>query len=169
MSSLKRALVLSVVWLGVAATGHGQEKPKAGNDVALPVLLKEKPPEPGKKDDPLTKLLKERYAEALGELRARHDEYQVGRITLGDELVIGTLHRVLESGLELCAGPADKVDLLKKCFAFAEYAEKEVDARFKAGAINRQTYHRARYARKDLEIKLARAELEAKKAEKAKP
>jgi hypothetical protein len=167
MSSMSRVLLASVAWFGISSNGWCQdEKPKAGDGERVPILLNEKPAEPGPKDDRLTKLLKERYGEALGELQDRMEEVRIGRTTPGDEHVLGALNRVLDSGLELCPKPSDKVDHIKKCLDFADYAEKNVQKRFDAGAISRQTLHRIRYARADLEIKLLRTEVEAKKAEK---
>jgi hypothetical protein len=165
------------LWLVTTAVGSAaaqaprQQKPPDEPAVRLPALLTAKPLKAEPKDDALRKLLKARYNEAVGELKALYEEEDYASKNGVDRLThVGDLHepwhRLVEAGLELCDKPAEKVALLSQYLEVAKEAEKLTQARYDAGRVRSSDLHQARYERLDAEILLLRTKREADQAKK---
>jgi hypothetical protein len=160
-----------LLWLLLALLGSSAapakppEKPADKPRLKLPALvsgelLKEDP-----NDDPLRKLLKARYNAALSEARdyfefehlTRHSA--VDAIFSQDELY-ALSQRVVQSGLEACDTPAEKIALLSKYVDFAKAAERTQEEWRKAGRCRAGAVHRARYERLGAEVQLLRVKRE---------
>jgi hypothetical protein len=155
---MTRTLILAALAvLGAAAVG------RAADDDKLPAVLDNKPLEPAKGDDEERKLLKERYNAALRELQARFHVFEAGMGAL--ETLFDAAKRVLDSELELCLKPAERVGVREKYLELARAVEKIQQARFDAGRAGVADVEQARYLRLDAELQLLRA----KKAADARP
>jgi hypothetical protein len=155
---MTRTLILAaLVLLGAAAVGRAADEDK------LPAVLDNKPLEPAKGDDEERKLLKERYNAALRELQSRFLIFEAGKGTL--ETLSDAAKRVLDSELELCVKPAERIGVREKYLELARVAEKVQQARRDAGNASIADLEQARYFRIDAELKLLRE----KKAAEAKP
>ena len=131
-----------------------QEQPKEP-EVKLPAILKSKPAKIDPKDDELTKLLKARYNEAVGEMNAQVERYVSGTAVL--DLTLEAGRRLLVSGLEMMDKPADRIAMLEQYLELAKEVEKVTKAQHDAARIPIQQMHQVRYYRLDAEIQLLRA------------
>jgi hypothetical protein len=125
-----------------------------------PVRAKPLPAEA--KDDQLRKLLKDRYNEALGEVKDLYEVIRAGKaIAL---LLPPASQRLTHADLELSDKPADKVVVLRRYLNLTKASEKLFQVKFEIGTSPILDLCRARYYRIDAEIQLLRALPEDKKA-----
>lgn len=149
----------------LAGTSPGGEPASRRSEVKFPAFLSAKPLQPDPKDDELRKLLKERYNAALAEARDYYAYEQLvnGRPWLldGPDAEYARWNRLVDSGLELCDKPADKVALLTKYLELAKDTELVEKLRSEAGERRAGSYQRAKFERLQAEIRLLRAKREA--------
>lgn len=124
-----------------------------------PSLSSVEPVEVSPTDDPLRKLLKARYNEAVAELKLFSQAFPGGRWSIFDMEEVS--QRVVNSGLELFENPADKIALLTKAVEWAITVEKIYQAQAFAARISETLLHRARYNRLNAEILLLRTTQES--------
>jgi hypothetical protein len=161
-----RTQLLAVCLLAqVVGTSAAQEPPPRRSGVKFPALLSSKPFPEDPKDDELRKLLKERYNAALAEAREYYafEQFVNGRVWLLDapDQVYSRWKRLVESGLELCDEPAEKVTLLANYVMLIKDNELVEKLRFEGGQNRPGTFQRARFERLDAEVRLLRAKREA--------
>ena len=120
------------------------------------------------KDDPLRKLLKERYNTAISEMFIRLERVPNQETP---DLAIQAAQRVVEAGLELFDKPADQLALLEKHAGLANYLEMLVRDRVNGGVkcFTMADAYQARYARQTAEIRLVRLQQKMAKAAKMQP
>jgi hypothetical protein len=147
---------LTLALLLVPASGTiAQEPQPKGGPAKLPAILTTEPLKEDPKDDELRKLLKARYNAAVAEMKARFKEFEAGRGRV--DSMLGASKRLLESGLELSAGPNDRIKLLEQFLEMAKEAERIKQVLVDEGREAPTELHEARYLRIDAEIRLLRA------------
>jgi hypothetical protein len=152
---LPLALVTALLTAAVAARPAAAQE----EEIKIPVLLNAKSVEVKGADDDLRRLQKARYNAALDEGKARFNEYLAGRGGL--EKLMAAARRVLESGLELNTGAADRIQLRVQLLELAREVEKISQAKYEAGRLPVAEMARARYLRADAEIQLLQARRDA--------
>jgi hypothetical protein len=165
---LPLCLLIALVGYSSAQAAE-QQKPPDQPEVKLPALLSAKPLKIDPKDDELRKLLKARYNEAVSEARDCYEFEEFARKYGPSQLydadyLYGMWQRVVQSGLELCDTPAEKVALLTQYLEVTRKAEKYMQARYNAGRDRIGALQRARYERLNAEIHLWRVKREADQA-----
>jgi hypothetical protein len=143
------ALAATLVAAATGLAGQRPEQPDKEPPIRLGPPLRVDP-----KDDPLRKLLKERYNAVLEETKLRHVAVEAGRATLDE--VFDAFQRLLRAGLEVAETHAQRVALLKQNLDLATEVERIIAKKVQAGALPDADLHRARYNRLDAEIRLLR-------------
>jgi hypothetical protein len=152
------ACVTFVAGLLTVPTWSAGQEPKKPEKA--PAIRLGEPLEVGPKDSPLQKALKERYNEALAEVRVRRLELMAGRKLLDE--IFDAFQRAVYAGLEAMETPAARVALLKQYLDLAREVEDIVATKVKAGTVSQAELHRARYIRHDAEVRLLRAQAKVK-------
>jgi RNA polymerase sigma factor (sigma-70 family) len=119
-----------------------------------PALVKMKPLADDPKDDPLHKLMKERFNAALTEVHVGYQRVEAGQGTV--EVFFDAAARLKLAGLEMYDDPKEKIALLEKYVELAKEVERIMKARFEAGKAGEDDVQRVRYFRADAEIALLR-------------
>jgi RNA polymerase sigma factor (sigma-70 family) len=114
----------------------------------------------------LEQLLKDQLEAAQTEVDARTKEFQAGRGTL--DVMLGGYRRLLEAQLATADKQEDKITALRAYFERAKEAEHVNQERFNAGLILVQDLAEPKYYRLDAEIRLDRAQPNAKVDDKLK-
>lgn len=131
-------------------------------DAKLPAILEAKPLKPAPGDDELRKALIARYNAAIGEVKARYQEFLAGKTTM--EAMADCSRRLVHSRQELGEKPADLVAFLEQYVELAKIIEKINEHRHEAGRIGIAEVELAHYYRFDAEVRLLKAKrLAAKK------
>jgi hypothetical protein len=150
-----------IVWtLSLTLLGAPAEKADEPKEFE-PALVKMQALAADPKDDPLHKLLKERFNAALGETQALYQRAINGVSSF--ESLFDAANRMKHAGLEALDDPKDKIALLEKFIELAKHVEKIAEIRQEKGRIGAEELYRMRYCRADAEIALLRLKSEKPK------
>jgi hypothetical protein len=158
MMPLCRRCWLSLGWVivlhlpALQATAQQPAKPAGDN---VPGLLEAMPARATALDTPYLRLAKERYNEAVAELKLDYARYRNNQIPVGG--VFGPLERVLHSGLAIHEGLRERIAFLSQLLQVVKSVENGTEALVRTGQGLQATVHRARYLRLDVEIRLLQA------------
>jgi hypothetical protein len=111
-----------------------------------------------KGDDPLRRLLVERYNVAVDELKLRCEDFK--KHTATKAMVVEAGKQLLHADLELQDKPADKAKVLERAVELLRWYENRLERAAGDGLVPRADLLRVRYNRLGLEIDLARLKKE---------
>jgi hypothetical protein len=104
------------------------------------------------KDDPITKLQKEKFNAAASELNLRLDFSRSGKGRMSDPSALGALQRLRDAALDV-SDQELKLKVVNHYVEFMESAYKEIDERFKAAiGGSPEHFHQLRYYYLDAQI-----------------
>ncbi len=160
-SQLLLALTCINLWIAGGIDVRAEERAKPEPPRALSL----KPAEAADGDSELRKLLKERYNERVGELRAQYQLYLGGRTKVLE--VCGAIEAFAIAGSELAETTIARVSELELALDVAKFVETIAVRKHAEGQEPLQNMHHARACRLGIEIQLVRAREAAKAAREA--
>jgi hypothetical protein len=149
MITLRLVAALAVLSAGTTAPALAQP-PEQG-----PAVLRTRPLEVSKKDDPLTRCLKQRFNAALEALGFNQGKVMAG-VALAQPLSYKLLDGMIDSALELKDFPEREV-FLGRCLAALPDIGAVAEAEFAVGKINKGDVALDRYERLTVELRLIKA------------
>jgi uncharacterized protein (TIGR00725 family) len=163
MKPLVEMLCLALVLVLSALPGRAGDPPPGQPDgpaANKPAILSAKPLKIDPRDDPLRKLLKERFNYALAEIEARYHRCLAGTGT--DEVLFEAAQRLLQAGLEVADTAEARLKLREQYLELAREVERIIALKVEAGKEQIAELERARYFRADAEIQVLREKAKAK-------
>jgi hypothetical protein len=107
----------------------------------------------------LRTLALEKRSAARQAFAARVDEFVAGKTTIADFMLEAAL-RLREAELAVCTTPAERIEVLDRCWSWAKFAESINKAKFDSGSVGPAQYYPVLYARLQLEYDLVKARSE---------
>ena len=141
-----RPLVLLLMFV-FSAGGADEQKPD------LPRPIKSNP-----QDDPLRKLLVQRYNEGVEEMKLTVLSLKSGQATEAE--LFDVLRRLLQASVDF--ETKERVALLRPILKHAKYLEKTEEKLLKSGLARKETVLKFRSLRLEVEIHLLKAEMKSK-------
>jgi hypothetical protein len=128
-----------------------------GELVKGPPIIHSKPLAIAPGEDPLQKLLKERYNEALMEVKLRYPTYLNSNKTNMDT-ILGAVHSLKQAGLDVFDRPADRIAFCEQLAQLAKYIQALVHAKLTAQEMaDHPDRHAANQLVLEMEIQLLKA------------